>query len=143
MFFITRNAVITRPIIAKSPLPSVTDPSLTNVESSFITSSAFCSPTNVMNNPIPMVMDFFIVSGMALTIASLSLVTVRRSKIIPSIRMAVNANCQEYPIPRQIVKTKNALGPMPGAMPNGIFATNATKSVLMIATNAVVVNTAL
>ena len=40
------------------------------------------------------------------------------------------------------VNTKNALGPIPGAIPKGIRATKATNNVLIKATREVVVNTA-
>ena len=40
------------------------------------------------------------------------------------------------------VNTKNALGPMPGAIPKGIRPTKATNNVLIKATREVVVNTA-
>ena len=39
-----------------------------------------------------------------------------------SMKTAVRANCQLYPMPRQTVKTKNALMPMPGARPKGFLA---------------------
>ena len=95
-----------------------------------------------MNSPMPMDNDFLIVAGMASIIASRKFVRVSNNRIIPSIRTAVRANCQEYPIPRQIANTKNALEPIPGAIPNGIFATKASSSVPIMDIRAVVVNIA-
>ena len=50
-------------------------------------------------------------NGMALTIASLMLVTVRRINIIPSINTAVSANCHEYLLSmlRHYVPSHNAI----------------------------------
>lgn len=95
-----------------------------------------------MNSPMPMVMDCLIDDGMALTSAILNPLIVSARRMKPSIKIAVSANCHECPIARQTVKTKKAFGPIPGAIPNGIFATTAIMSVLMMATRAVAVKTA-
>lgn len=141
IFFITRTDVMTSPIRASSPLPSVMFPIFTRVDSSFIIRPAFCIPTNVMKSPIPILMDCFMTAGMAFTIDSRRLLTVSSSSMIPSIRIAVRANCHECPVPRHIVNTKKALGPMPGAIPKGFFARKAISNVLIMATDAVAVNT--
>ena len=142
MFLTTNSEVIISPMIVRRPLPCVIDPKVTKVESFLMIIPAFCRPTNAINNPIPIVNDFLIVFGIISTMASRSLVNVRSNRMIPSIRIAVRANCHEYFIEIHTVNTKNALGPIPGAIPKGIRATKATNYVLIKATRVVVVNTA-
>ena len=62
--------------------------------------------------------------------------------MIPSMRIAVRANCQLYPIPIHTVYTKKAFRPIPGARPNGSFAHTAITNVPIMAANAVEVKTA-
>ena len=93
VFRITRVPVIARPISVRRALPWVRSPIPTRVDSFLTTRPEFCRPMNAMKSPMPMVMDFLIVSGIALTSASRRLVTVRRNSISHSIRTAVSANC--------------------------------------------------
>lgn len=124
MFLTTNTAVIISPIIVRRPLPCVIDPKVTKVESFLMMIPAFCRPTNAIS-----------------TMTSRSLVNVRSNRMNPSIRIAVTANCYEYSIEMHTVNTKNAFGPIPGAIPKGIRATKATNNVLIKATRVVVVNT--
>ena len=142
IFFTTSQLVIISPIIARRVFLFVRSPIATKVDSLFTIIPAFCRPMNAMNNPIPALMAVFIVCGIASTIASLILVTVRSMNISPSMNTAVRANCQEQFIPKQTVYTKKAFSPKPGARPNGIFATNDITRVPTIAANAVAVKTA-
>ncbi len=82
----------------------------------------FCRPIKAIKRPMPPPMAAFNPAGMALAISSRTLKRLRMIKRIPSMKTAVNANCQVWPIPRQTVKTKKALMPMPGASPNGFLA---------------------
>ena len=67
------------------------------MESLFTTILAFCSPMKAINNPIPALTADFRVMGMALKMASLTLVTESTMKIRPSANTASSAICQEYP----------------------------------------------
>ena len=55
----------------------------------------FCRPMNAMNRPMPTETPFLSVSGMALKIASRTLVSDRTMKIRPSMNTASSATCQE------------------------------------------------
>ena len=102
-FLTSSTAVNTRPMIPNRAGPDVISPSPSSVTSLFTIIRAFCRPMKEMNRPIPAPMACFKVSGMALTIFSRRLETVSRIKMIPSIKTAVSANCQVYPIVRQTV----------------------------------------
>ena len=78
-----------------------------------------CKPIKAMNNPIPQLTPFLSVRGMALKIASLTLVSDNTMKISPSTNTAARAICHEYPIAPQTVNAKYALSPIPGASANG------------------------
>ena len=75
-----------------------------------------------MNIPIPAVTACFIVIGIELTTASLTLHNDRRIKIIPSINTAVNAISHEIPIPITTEKAKKAFKPIPDAKAKGKLA---------------------
>ncbi len=94
-----------------------------------------------MKRPIPAPIAFLRLAGIALTIASRRLVSVSITNIRPSIRIAVRANCQEWPRPKHTVNTKNALSPIPGARAKGSFAHNDIIRVPVMAASAVAVNT--
>ena len=74
-----------------------------------------------MKKPIPTDTAVFICFGIALKIASLTLVKESTMKIKPSNNTAVNAACQSYPIEPQIVYAKYAFNPRPADNANGIF----------------------
>ena len=132
---------ITRPMTASRPVPWQTSPRATSVESLFTIRPAFCRPMKAMNRPIPAPMACLSESGIALRIQVRTFVSVRTTKMRPSIRTAVRANCQEWPIVRQTVNTKKAFRPMPGASAKGFFAQKAITSVAMMAARAVAVKT--
>ena len=71
---------------------------------------------------MPAPMAFFILSGMEFSIHWRTLVRVRMMKMTPSMKTAVRANCQLWPIERHTVYTKKALRPIPGARANGFLA---------------------
>ena len=101
MWRIVKNEQITIPMIASKALPLVQSPRTTNVASLFTIIPAFCIPMNAMNRPIPAPIAFFMLIGIASTISERMFVRVRIMKMIPSMKTAVSANCQEYPIVRQ------------------------------------------
>ncbi len=121
-FSMTRPPVITRPMIPTRALPLVSSPRVTRVESESTMIPAFWSPMKAMKRPIPAPIAFLSVPGMASRRRVLILVTVMMMNRIPSMKTAVRANCQLYPIVRHTVKTKNAFRPIPGARANGFFA---------------------
>ena len=69
---------------------------VTSVEES-TDSPAFCKPVKAMNRPMPTETPFLSVSGMALKIASRTLVSDSTIKTRPSIKTASSATCQLYP----------------------------------------------
>ena len=76
--------------------------------------------------------------GTERTIISLAPTMVRMRNSTPEQSTMSNAFAYEYPrTGPQIVNTKNAFNPIPGACANGIFARNAMSSVPMIAPIAV------
>ena len=83
------------PAVRKSAVKSIT---VTSVESEFTTIPAFWKPMKAMNRPIPTETPFFSCIGMALKIASRTLVTDNTIKISPSTNTASSATCQEYPM---------------------------------------------
>ena len=95
-----------------------------------------------MNKPIPAPMAFFNDIGMAFTIASRKFVNVNTINNIPSIKTAVKANCQLFPIAIHTVKAKKAFNPIPGAKAKGNFAHKAITNVATTEDRAVAVNTA-
>ena len=101
---------------------SLSVPMVTKVSLLGTTRPEFCNPMNAMNNPMPGAIAFLRDFGIALTIAILIPETVRMKKSIPSMRMAVSANCHEYPMLIHTANTKNEFMPMPGAITNGRFA---------------------
>ena len=86
--------VIMRPITDKRPGPLVRTPKSTKVASFATTTPPLFNPMRAMNRPMPAPIAFLIESGMALTIAVRTLVKVRITNMMPSIRTAVRANCQ-------------------------------------------------
>ena len=92
-FFTTSTDVTARPIIASSGLPEVISPNDTSVESLLLMIPAFCRPMKAMKRPIPAPMAFLSEAGMAFTMASRRFVSVRITKMIPSMNTAVRANC--------------------------------------------------
>ena len=95
--------MIKRPTIARTTCGEPRSPRPTNVESLLITTPALIRAIIVINKPIPAVIPSFKLAGILFTKASLNLKSERRTKIIPSIRMAVNATLYEYPIPKHTV----------------------------------------
>ncbi|MPM75404.1 hypothetical protein SDC9_122397 [bioreactor metagenome] len=79
-------------------------------------------PIKAINKPIPALMAVLTDFGMALAIASLTLNAVSIMNITPSIKTAVNANCQVCPIPKTTENAKKAFNPIPGASAKGNFA---------------------
>src|SRR5574344_541549 len=134
-----KTPVMIRPIIASIGAPDVISPRLTRVASFFTMTPAFCKPMNAMKRPIPAPIAFLRLAGIALTIASRRLVSVSITNIRPSIRIAVRANCQEWPRPQHPVNTKNALSPIPGARAKGSFAHNDIIRVPVMAASAVAI----
>ena len=84
-----------------------------------ITTFAFCNPINAINRPIPTDTAFFRLYGIASKIASRTLSSDNRIKIIPSTSTAASATFQEYPIWSTTVYAKYAFSPIPGASANG------------------------
>ena len=80
------------PAVWKSAVKSMT---VTRVESEFTTIPAFWKPMKAMNRPIPTDTPLFNCMGMALKIASRTLVRDRRIKTRPSTKTASRAICQE------------------------------------------------
>ena len=112
-----RMAVMRSPISARrTVIPSVLkvppetedlkENTLTRVESLLTTILAFCSPMKAINSPIPTDTACFRFIGIALKIASRTLVRDNRIKIIPSTNTAASACCQLYPMPRTTVYAK-------------------------------------
>ena len=95
-----------------------------------------------IKSPIPTDIALFILRGILLTIASLTLKAVRIINIIPSIKTAVKAVCQLCPIPITTVYAKNAFNPIPGANAKGRFAKSAITKVAIKEDITVAVNTA-
>ena len=86
---------------ASTPLAALypsTEKSCSSVEPP-ITMLAFCNPTNAMKRPIPTLTADFRFRGIALKIASRTLVSERMINTIPSAKTAVSAYCQLYPMP--------------------------------------------
>ena len=77
------------------PEKTLKEERLTSVAPSSTTIPAFCRPMNAMNRPMPTETPFLSVSGMALKIASRTLVSDRTIKIRPSMNTASSATCQE------------------------------------------------
>ena len=74
-------------------IPFVNEYKLTSVAPSTMI-CAFCTPMNAMKKPIPTDTATFNCTGIALKIASRTLVSDMMIKIIPSTSTAVNATCQ-------------------------------------------------
>ena len=103
-FFISRITTTISPTKAsKAQIPAVCQvpeklTTVTSVESLFTTICAFCNPINATKRPIPAPTPFFNAIGIALKIASLTLVSERIINIIPSTNTARSAILHEYPI---------------------------------------------
>ena len=67
----------------------------TRVDSLEITRPEFLRPMIVMKRPTPAVMAYLRFMGMALKMASRTLVSERITKMMPSTKIAVRAVCQE------------------------------------------------
>ena len=117
-------------------------PRFTRVASLFTTKPELCKPMKAMKRPIPPPMAYRKLSGIAFTMASRTLVSVSKINMRPSISTAVSANCHVYPIIPQMVNTKKAFKPIPGARPYGSLAQNAITRQPTIAASAVAVKTA-
>ena len=76
---------------------------VTSVESSLTTMLAPFRPTNAINSPIPAEIESRRLAGIALKIASRTLVRLKIIKMIPSTKTAAKATCQLYPILMQTV----------------------------------------
>ena len=104
--------MIKRPISARiAPIPSVwkspvKSTIVTSVESLFTTMWPSCKPKNAMKKPIPTLTPFFRVVGIALKIASRTLVRESTIKIRPSAKTAIRAIFQSYPIAPHTVYAK-------------------------------------
>ena len=124
-FFTYRIAVIIKPINARSAqIPNVWKLPLKftyvrSVESLFTIICAPCKPTKAIKIPIPALTPFFNVLGIALKIASRTLVSESAIKTIPSAKTAISATLQSYPIAPHTVYAKYAFSPIPGASANG------------------------
>ena len=100
-FIIKRTTVTISPITATNAeacdIFMFTKPIVVPV--SVVQIPAFTRPIIVINNQIPTETAFFIVSGIDFIIASRTPHNESKINIIPSTKTAVNANCQEQPIP--------------------------------------------
>ena len=102
-FFIHRIAVMNRPVTASSAhMPWVWKSVrklviVTRVDAS-TQRPAFCRPINAIKRPIPTDTPFFRETGMALKIASRTVVRDRMIKIIPSQNTANSAVCHGTPM---------------------------------------------
>ena len=94
-FFITSTEVMMMPIMPSKAVPWVMSPMLTKVAALSTMMPAFFSPMKAMKSPIPAPMARFSVAGMASTMSVRIFVAVMRMKRMPSMRMAVSANCHE------------------------------------------------
>ena len=83
---------------------------------------AFFRPMKVRKMPMPAAAAILISVGIALAIDSRMGVTEISKKITPAQKIIPSAVGHGTPLPRIIVKVKNALMPMPGATANGSFA---------------------
>ena len=83
------------PITPSRADPLVRCPMLTKVASLETMMPAFLRPMKAMKSPMPAPMARFSVAGMASTMSVRIFVTVMRMKRMPSMRMAVSANCHE------------------------------------------------
>lgn len=97
-------------------------PSVTKVESSFLTIPAPCKPTKVINNPIPADTAIFNSNGIALIITSRKPLIVNIANITPENNTPVKPVCHGIPIVSTTVNAKNAFNPIPGAKAIGYFA---------------------
>ena len=94
-FRMTRMPVRMRPITESRPGPLVRVPRSTSVAGLSTTMPPLFRPISAMNRPMPAPIAFRMDFGKAFTIASRTLVKVRITKMKPSMRTAVRANCQE------------------------------------------------
>src|SRR5690625_2206693 len=94
------------------------------------------------NRPIPAAMAERNDLGMPAIIQVRAPLTVSKTKITPEINTAPSACCQVKPNAPTTVKAKNALRPMPGAIPMGQLATKAMVKVPTTAAKQVATNTA-
>ena len=94
-FFITSTEVRMMPITPSKAVPWVMSPMLTKVAALSTMMPAFLSPMKAMKSPIPAPIARFIEAGIASTISVRTLVIVSNTKMMPSIRIAVRANCHE------------------------------------------------
>ena len=103
-FLITRQAVTSTPTRARrTVIPSeekvpfrtevLKEKRVTSVAPS-TTTCAFCKPINVINKPNPTDTPSFKVGGIALKMASRTLVSDKRMKMMPSIKTAASAISQ-------------------------------------------------
>ena len=80
-------------------VPASMEPWNENIETSVasleMTRPEFLRPMIVMNRPTPAVIAYLRFMGMALKIASRTLVSERITKMMPSTKIAVSAVCQE------------------------------------------------
>ena len=117
--------MINVPITAsKAPIPTVLKlvlklTTVTFVDSLATTRLAPWSPINATKRPIPTDTPFFNVVGIALNIASRTLVSESTINTSPSTNTAKSATFQLYPMLPHTVYAKYALSPSPGASAKG------------------------
>ena len=108
-----------KPKQARSTVGFVKSPNAIYVDGSETIIPAFLKPIKAIKNPIPAPIANFIFLGIEFIIAFLIPVTEIIKKIIPEIKTAAKASCQEYPKVKQAVYVKKAFTPIPGAKPIG------------------------
>ena len=86
--------VMKKAMIASTAVGSERSPRPTRVAGLSTMMPQFLRPMKAMKRPMPALIAFFISEGIAFTMSSRTLVSVRSMKISPSMRMAVRANCQ-------------------------------------------------
>ena len=98
---------------------TVKSPALTKVAELPTMMPPFLRPISAMNKPMPQVTAILSECGMAAIIFSRTPETDKTKKIRPLINTMPRASDHAMPLPRQIVKVKNALMPIPGASAMG------------------------
>src|SRR5574344_420572 len=93
--YINNVTVKMMPMMQSRAVPLLMSPSVTSVAGFSTMMPEFFKPKLAINRPIPTEMDALICDGIALTSFSRRLVTLMMMKMIPSMRMAVKAKCQE------------------------------------------------
>ena len=108
IFLADSATMTTKPRIQTSGSKLDKSPNATSVAGSVTTMPAFFNAMKPRNKPIPAAIPNFRLRGIALTSHSRTGNRLSATKIIPDTNTAPRAVCHAWPIPRTILKVKNA-----------------------------------